>query len=64
MEEMAKNLQELRQRNDKYEKLINELTREVRGYKDAVSEHTGSNHGWNTDRNDNTNYNTINEIMK
>lgn len=45
MEEMAKNLQELRQRNDKYEKLINELTREVRGYKDAVSEHTGSNHG-------------------
>lgn len=61
MEEMFKNIKELRDRNDKYEKLINELTKEVRGYKDAVSEHTGSNNGRNTDR-DNTIHNTIDAI--
>lgn len=45
MDEMQKSMKDLRAKNDRYEKLINDLTREVRGYKDAVSEHTGSNQG-------------------
>ena len=48
MEEMSKNLTEMKQRNKYLEKKLNDLTKEVRGYKDAVSEHTGSNNGRNT----------------
>lgn len=42
---MNKNLQELRKKNEQFETMINDLKHEVRGYKDAVSEHTGSNNG-------------------
>ena len=40
MEEMNKNLTELRERNKFLEKQFNDLAKEVRGFKDAVSEHT------------------------
>lgn len=62
MDEMQKSMKDLRAKNDRYEKLINDLTREVRGYKDAVSEHTGSNQGWNSERLD-MNKNTIDKMI-
>lgn len=39
---MSKNLSQLRERNKFLEKKFNDLAKEVRGYKDAVSEYSGS----------------------
>ena len=46
---MSKNFKELREQNDLFEKKLNELTKEVRGYKDdAISEQARSlTNEWN-----------------
>ena len=46
MDEMNKNMLDLQKKNQEFETLLNDLKQEVRGYKDAVSEHTQSNNGW------------------
>lgn len=36
MEDMNRNFRELRDQNDEFERKLNQLTKEVRGYKDEV----------------------------
>ena len=43
MQEMNNNLKDLRERNQHFEKVINDLTEEVRGYREAQSKQSGSN---------------------
>ena len=39
---MNKNMMEMMNKNKEFERMINELRNEVRGYKDAVSENSAS----------------------
>ena len=43
MQEMNNNLKDLRERNQHFEKIINDLTEEVRGYREAKTDRSESN---------------------